>query len=70
MKALVLTVSARVSAGEATDTAGPAAVELLAGSGIDADLAVVADGVEPVAGALREAAAAGRPCCSVTSSPA
>ncbi|MEX1287080.1 MAG: MogA/MoaB family molybdenum cofactor biosynthesis protein [Acidimicrobiia bacterium] len=66
MRALVLTVSDRVSAGEATDTAGPAAVELLAGAGIDADLTVVADGIESVAGALREAAGAGRPLVVTT----
>lgn len=66
MKALVLTVSDRVSAGEATDTSGPAAVELLAGAGIDADLAVVADGIESVAGALRAASEAGRPLVVTT----
>lgn len=60
MKALVLTVSDSVSAGTATDTAGPAAVEILATIGIEADLAVVPDGVEPVSSALRDAVVVGR----------
>lgn len=66
MKALVLTVSDRVSAGEATDTAGPAAVEMLAGVGIEADLAVVPDGIESVAGALRSATDESRPLVVTT----
>lgn len=66
MKALVLTVSDRVSAGEATDTAGPAAIEMLGGVGIEADLAVVPDGIESVAGALRAAAGENRPLVVTT----
>jgi molybdopterin adenylyltransferase len=61
MKALVLTVSDRVSKGAAVDTAGPAAVEALAEIGIEADLAVVADGVEPVSETLRAAVVIDRP---------
>lgn len=61
MRALVLTVSDSVSAGTATDTAGPAAVEVLGTIGIEADLAVVPDGVEPVSSALRDAVVVGRP---------
>lgn len=66
MKALVLTVSDSVSAGTATDTAGPAAVEILATIGIEADLAVVPDGVEPVSSALRDAVVVGRPLVVTT----
>jgi molybdenum cofactor synthesis domain-containing protein len=61
MKALVLTVSDRVSKGAAVDTAGPAAVEALTAMGIDADLAVVADGVESVSEVLRAAVVVDRP---------
>jgi molybdopterin adenylyltransferase len=61
MKALVLTVSDRVSKGAAVDTAGPAAVEALTAIGVEADLAVVADGVESVSEALRAAVVVDRP---------
>jgi molybdenum cofactor synthesis domain-containing protein len=61
VKALVLTVSDRASKGEAEDTAGPAAVQALAGMGIEADVEVVPDGVEPVSEALRAAVVVGRP---------
>lgn len=54
MKAAVLTVSDRVSRGEAVDSSGPAAAELLQELGFDvADVHVVADGVDPVSAALK-----------------
>lgn len=53
MKAAVLTVSDRVSRGEAKDRSGPAAAELLAELGFELiETRVVADGVESVAAAL------------------
>jgi molybdopterin adenylyltransferase len=55
MKAIVITVSDRVSAGEAEDRSGPAAVAALEALGFAAEVRVVADGVESVVGALREA---------------
>jgi len=55
MKAVVVTVSDRVSAGEAEDLSGPAAVEKLAEYGFPgADLRVVPDGVASVEGVLTE----------------
>ena len=59
MSAVVLTVSDRVSRGEAEDTSGPAAVAKLAGWGIEAGLEVVADGLETVGQALRRYVATG-----------
>jgi molybdenum cofactor synthesis domain-containing protein len=54
VKAAVLTVSDRVSRGEADDRSGPAAAELLAELGFEvADVRVVADGIDTVAAALR-----------------
>ncbi len=54
MKAAVLTVSDRVSRGEAIDSSGPAVVAALVELGFDTtDAEVVADGVDPVAEALR-----------------
>ena len=61
MKSLVLTVSDRVSAGTAVDTAGPAAVEMLAAAGIEAELRVVPDGIESVSTALQDAVVIHRP---------
>lgn len=61
MRSLVLTVSDRVSAGTAIDTAGPAAVELLAAAEIEAELRVVPDGIESVSAALRDAIVIRRP---------
>ncbi len=52
MKALVVTVSDRVSRGEAEDLSGPAAVAALEALGLEVDLVVVEDGVEPVRGVL------------------
>lgn len=58
MKAAVLTVSDRVSRGEAVDTSGPAAAELLRELGFEvADVHVVADGVDSVSRALGRLAA-------------
>ena len=54
MKAAVITVSDRVSRGEAEDRSGPAAVEMLAELGFDVEpVQVVADGIESVQAALR-----------------
>ncbi len=54
MRARVLTVSDRVSRGEAVDKSGPRAAKMLAGLGFDdVEVAVVSDGVEPVGAALR-----------------
>ncbi len=66
MKALVLTVSDRVSRGEAEDTAGPAAAAGLAAIGIDAEVTVVPDGIESVSDALRAAVVVGRPLVITT----
>ena len=53
MRAVVVTVSDRVSRGEAEDGSGPAAAAKLAEFGIEgADVVVVADGVESVSGML------------------
>lgn len=53
MRAAVVTVSDRVSRGEAEDRSGPAVAEALAALGFDVIQSVVADGVESVAGELR-----------------
>ncbi|HDH26633.1 MAG TPA: MogA/MoaB family molybdenum cofactor biosynthesis protein [Actinobacteria bacterium] len=55
MRALVLTVSDRVSRGEAEDRSGPAAAERLETLGIATELRVVSDGVSSVRDALEEA---------------
>lgn len=55
MKTVVVTVSDRVSRGEAVDGSGPAAVAKLAEFGIaGANVVVVPDGVESVSDVLRE----------------
>ncbi len=54
LNATVITVSDRVSRGEAEDRSGPAAVRILNGLGFATELDVVSDGVEPVASALRQ----------------
>ena len=59
MKALVLTVSDRVSLGEAEDRSGPAVASILEGLGFHAEISVVPDGVGSVQGALRSAVGAG-----------
>ncbi len=66
VNALVLTVSDRVSRGEATDRSGPVAVEVLAGLGITADISVVEDGIESVAAVLRAAVTEARPLVVTT----
>jgi hypothetical protein len=53
MRAVVLTVSDRVSAGEAEDVSGPTAAKLLEAFGFTTSVEVVPDGVESVAGFLR-----------------
>ncbi len=59
LTAAVVTVSDRVSQGEAEDRSGPAAVSALADWGFTASLEVVPDGVIPVKGAIRRALDAG-----------
>lgn len=59
MRALVVTVSDRVSAGDADDRSGPAAAAMLATAGFEVTSTVVPDGVESVAGALDEGVAGG-----------
>ena len=55
MKAAVLTVSDRVSRGEAEDRSGPAAAELLTELGFEvAEVRVTADGIDPVSEVLKE----------------
>jgi len=55
VRALVLTVSDRVSAGTAEDRSGLEAREILAGLGFEVEGRVVPDGVESVEAALRSA---------------
>jgi len=59
MKGVVITVSDRVSRGEAEDRSGPAAAARLQALGFEVEVKVVPDGVEPVEEALRAAIAAG-----------
>jgi molybdenum cofactor synthesis domain-containing protein len=59
MKAVVVTVSDRVSRGEADDRSGPAAVAALEALGFAPELRVVPDGIDSVADAIRGAAADG-----------
>jgi molybdopterin adenylyltransferase len=54
LRAGVLTVSDRVSRGEATDLSGPRAAGLLAGWGFAAEVRVVPDGVEQVEAGIRD----------------
>jgi molybdopterin adenylyltransferase len=56
----VLTVSDRVSRGEAKDRSGDLLAELLAGDGYDVERRVVPDEREQIAAALRELAATAR----------
>jgi len=56
----VLTVSDRVSRGEAEDRSGDLLAELLAGDGYDVERRVVPDEREQIAAALRELAATAR----------
>ncbi len=59
LRARVITVSDRVSRGEAEDRSGPAAAAALSDLGFAVESVVVPDGGESVEAALREAAAAG-----------
>jgi molybdenum cofactor synthesis domain-containing protein len=59
MRALVVTVSDRVSRGEAEDRSGPAAVARLEALGFSVTARVVPDGVDSVRGALAEGIDAG-----------
>lgn len=59
MKAGVVTVSDRVSRGEAEDRSGPAAAAALSALGFDVIGRVVPDGIESVQGALRDLVADG-----------
>ena len=53
MKAGVLTVSDRVSRGEAEDVSGPTAIAILAGLGFEVDWQVVADDKADIQAAIR-----------------
>lgn len=55
MRAVVITVSDRVAAGEAEDRSGPAAAAVLEGLGFEVASVVVPDGIESVSGALHAA---------------
>ncbi|MCJ7726519.1 MAG: MogA/MoaB family molybdenum cofactor biosynthesis protein [Acidimicrobiia bacterium] len=59
MKALVVTVSDRVSRGEAEDRSGPAAAAALGALGFAAEIRVIPDGVDTVRTALRDAVQSG-----------
>lgn len=59
LRAGVLTVSDRVSRGEAEDRSGPRAAELLAGRGFAVERRVVPDGLAAVEGGIRDFLAAG-----------
>lgn len=54
MKAGVLTVSDRVSRGEAEDVSGPTAIASLAGLGFDVDWRVVPDEADQIVAAMRK----------------
>ena len=56
MKAVVITVSTRASAGVYEDLAGPRVAQLLSEDGFTCEVRVVPDGRETVAAALRDAA--------------
>jgi molybdenum cofactor synthesis domain-containing protein len=66
VKALVITVSDRVSAGQAEDASGPAAAEALGALGFEPTVEVVPDGVESVERALRGGVASGVPLIVTT----
>ncbi|HSM01344.1 MAG TPA: MogA/MoaB family molybdenum cofactor biosynthesis protein [Acidimicrobiia bacterium] len=55
MRAVVITVSDRVSTGEAQDISGPAAATFLDSLGFESEVRVVPDGIESVEGALQSA---------------
>lgn len=66
LTAAVVTVSDRVSRGEAVDRSGPAAAAALAEWGFDATVEVVADGINTVRAALQGHVAAGTPLVVTT----
>lgn len=66
MRALVVTVSDRVSRGESEDRSGPAARDALVAAGFDPDGVVVSDGVDSVASILRRAVESGYPLVVTT----
>lgn len=66
MRALVVTVSDRVSRGEAEDRSGPAARDALVAAGFAPDGIVVADGIDSVASVLRTAVERGYPLVVTT----
>ena len=66
MRALVVTVSDRVSRGEAEDRSGPRAAELLAGWGFAAEVEVVPDGIDSVRAAIGRGVAAAVPLIVTT----
>ena len=57
MRAVVITVSDGVAAGERDDRSGPAVASILGRAGFDVELRVVPDGVASVEHALRDAVA-------------
>jgi molybdopterin adenylyltransferase len=57
VKALVVTVSDRVSGGESEDLSGPSAVGRLEELGFDVALRIVPDGIDPVKEVLEQAVA-------------
>lgn len=59
VKALVVTVSDRVSSGARRDESGPLGAELLAGAGFDVVIRTVPDDTELITGAISDAAHAG-----------
>ena len=58
MKALVVTVSDRVSRGEAEDLSGPAVRDVIAPEGFEVEMRVIPDGIGSVEAALRSAVGA------------
>jgi molybdenum cofactor synthesis domain-containing protein len=66
MKAVVLTVSDRVSAGAAVDESGPAAAAMLDRLGFTTAVEVVPDGIDPVESFLRTAVDDGVPLVVTT----
>lgn len=54
MRAVVVTVSDRASAGETEDLSGPAAAAALTGLGFETEVVVIPDGVDSVATTLRD----------------
>lgn len=66
MRAGVLTVSDRVSRGEAEDVSGPTAIAILAGLGFDVDWRVVPDEIDQIQESLRAWQGSGVPLIVTT----